>query len=285
MVSIFGRKASGNVVDARVGRSAGGKAALIGVIGALGGGSVAVGLAGVQSALCFAGLQPCETRIISPQRKAALDRVTEVVLGDTERVWASYFAEQGAVYQPPTLVLHDTEQISACGPVQPGGSPSYCRLDSQIFLDLGYFDKIAKTDRQLSGDFTPVFVVAHEVAHHVQKLKGDLDRIDDAFRGETPETLNQTLVRVELQADCYAGVWTRRADDAYGLLDETDLREAVNTAIFGGDDLQQTRARGFVTESSFTHGSSEQRVRWFKSGLEKGDVADCDTFTPAYDDL
>lgn len=284
MVSIFGRKPSDNVVDARRG-NAGGKAALVGLIGALGVGSVGVGLAGVERSLCFVGLAPCETRILSPERKAALDQIAAVTLGDTERVWRELLEAEGVDYAPATMVLHNTRQVSLCGPIEGGGSPAYCRVDQKIFIDLGYFDAIAAEDAQLAGDFTTVFVVAHEKAHHVQYLLGAFDVFDAAFDDNAPEPPNRVLVRLELQADCYAGVWAKRADERYQILEEGDLLEAVNTATFGGDDTQQLRAGGFINEAAFTHGTSEQRVTWFRRGFDSGERAACDTFTPAYDAL
>lgn len=284
MVSIFGRRPSDNVVDARRGGSGAG-AAVIGLIGVLGAGAVGVGVTGVERSLCFIGLSPCDSRILSPERKAALDQVAAVTLGDTERVWREVLEAEGVAFEPATMILHDTRQVSLCGPIEAGGSPAYCRLDNKIFIDLGFFDAIAADDQQLAGDFTTVFVVAHEVAHHVQYLTGAFANFEAAFEDDAVESPNRVLVRLELQADCYAGVWAKLADERYAILDEGDLLEAVNTATFGGDDTQQLNARGFINEAAFTHGTSAQRVAWFRRGFEAGARDACDTFAPAYDDL
>ncbi len=282
MVDIDGRKPSENVVDLRTsgGMTAGGVAG-VGAAGALGVGLIGMGMWGVDETLCWLGLGTCS---VSEERRIELDEFSKVILGDTERVWTSDFTARGETYKLPTLVFFDTPQPSACGAINPGQGPAYCNADERIYLDLGYFDRIA-SENDVTGDFPAAFIIAHEVAHHIQTQTGDFDRFLDAFLDPEAPPLNELQIRLELQADCIAGAWTKQADDAFGLLETGDIEEGITAASAFGADTVQEREQGFIVEAAFTHGTGEQRVRWFKKGLDSGDRDVCDVWTPALEDL
>lgn len=202
------------------------------------------------------------------------------VLRDTEVVWGRLFQAGGAQYREPTLVLFRGATRSACGVGQSEMGPFYCPGDGKVYLDMGFFDTL---HRQLGapGDFAQAYVIAHEVGHHVQNLLGVTGKVD-AMRGRvSPAEMNALSVRVELQADCLAGVWTHHSQRGKGWLEQGDIEEAMNAAARIGDDVLQGRGGGAVRPDSFTHGSSEQRQRWFRRGLDSGQVAACDTFAAA----
>ncbi len=207
-----------------------------------------------------------------------------VVLADTEDVWSTIFQENGARYQPPTLVIFDKRTTSPCGPASTGSGPFYCPADKKIYIDPGFYDVMA---RRLGapGDFAQAYVVAHEVAHHVQNLEGTIPKVDRYRRSVSKTEANQATVRLELQADCYSGVWTNRIQRGKQVLDEGDIQEALNAAFQIGDDTLQGRSGGHVDPASFTHGTSEQRVNWFYKGLRAGSIGVCDAFGPNYGDL
>ncbi len=197
------------------------------------------------------------------------------VLGSTEDVWGTIFQRSGAQYRPPTLVLYDGQVRSACGLGQAAMGPFYCPGDEKLYIDLAFFRDL-QTRFRAPGDFAQAYVIAHEVAHHVQKLTGGFQKME-AARGRSKAEQNQTSVRMELQADCYAGVWGHHAG-TLKQLSSGDLAEALNAATAIGDDRMQKQSQGRVVPDSFTHGSSEQRVRWFKRGMDSGRPQDCDTF-------
>jgi predicted metalloprotease len=204
-------------------------------------------------------------------------RFVSVVLGYTEDVWSARFREAGATYQPPKLVLFRGATATACGTGQAAMGPFYCPVDQKVYIDLGFYD-VLKSRLGAPGDFAQAYVIAHEVGHHVQKLTGITSKVE-AMRSRLSETqYNAVSVRVELQADCYAGIWAHDADAAKQIVEQGDIEEALNAASHIGDDALQRQARGTVVPESFTHGSSAQRVRWFKRGLQTGSVAQCDTF-------
>lgn len=207
-----------------------------------------------------------------------------VVLADTEEVWSTIFRENGARYQEPTLVIFSGRTTSPCGPASTGSGPFYCPGDKKIYIDPGFYDVMA---RQLKapGDFAQAYVVAHEVAHHVQNVEGTIPKVTQYKRTASKLERNRATVRLELQADCYSGVWTNRIQRSRQVLEEGDIQEALNAAFAIGDDTLQGRSGGHVNPASFTHGTSEQRVNWFYRGLRSGDIASCDTFTQAYEDL
>jgi len=196
-----------------------------------------------------------------------------VVLADTEDFWSSMI--QG--YREPTLVLFSGQVNSACGFASAASGPFYCPGDEKLYLDLSFFKEME--DRfGAAGDFAQAYVVGHEVGHHIQKITGTMDQVN-AMRGRLSETeFNKLMVRVELQADFYAGVWAHHTQKSTGFMEPGDLEEALNAASAIGDDRLQKQATGRVVPDSFTHGTSAQRVRWFRKGVETGDVSQVDTF-------
>jgi len=207
-----------------------------------------------------------------------------VVLADTEEVWTNIFQENGARYAEPTLVIFSGRTTSPCGPASTGSGPFYCPADKKIYIDPAFYEVMA---RQLNapGDFAQAYVVAHEVAHHVQNVEGTIPKVDRYRRSVSKTEANKATVRLELQADCYSGVWTNRIQRSRGVLEEGDIQEALKAAFAIGDDTLQGRSGGHVNPATFTHGTSEQRVNWFYKGLESGNIASCDTFGPAYEAL
>ena len=200
------------------------------------------------------------------------------VLGSTEEVWGRVFRQSNAEYQPPTLVLYEGATRSACGTGQAAMGPFYCPNDQKLYVDLSFFRDL-QTRFRAPGDFAQAYVVAHEVAHHVQNLTGQFRKME-AASGRSAAERNRISVRMELQADCYAGVWGHHAG-TMNQLDDNDLAEALNAASAIGDDRLQKQTQGRVVPESFTHGTSEQRMRWFKRGMESGRPRDCDTFSAA----
>jgi len=200
-----------------------------------------------------------------------------VVLADTEDVWGTLFKESGKSYQPPTLVLYSGAVQSACGFAEAAMGPFYCPGDHKLYLDMRFFNDLAKR-HDAPGDFAQAYVVAHEVGHHVQTLLGISDKVDAARRRASEAAGNALQVRMELQADCFAGVWAYHANQARHVLEPGDIEEALAAAAGVGDDRLQQQARGYVVPESFTHGSSAQRMRWFSRGMQGGDPGQCDTF-------
>ncbi len=200
-----------------------------------------------------------------------------VVLADTEDTWTALFAESGQQYEVPKLVLFSGSVQSACGNAQAAMGPFYCPADRKVYIDLSFYRDLQ--DRfQAPGDFAQAYVVAHEIGHHVQNLLGLSDKVQQARQGASEEEANALSVRLELQADCLAGIWAHRADRTRQILETGDVEEALTAASAIGDDRLQQQSRGYVTPDSFTHGSAEQRVRWFKRGLDTGQFSSCDTF-------
>ncbi len=204
-------------------------------------------------------------------------RFVSKVLGETEDVWGEIF-QNGLKrqYVPPKLVLFRGATPTACGTGQAAMGPFYCPGDSKVYIDLTFFDEL-KNRFKAPGDFAQAYVIAHEVGHHVQHLLGISEQVDN-LRRRNPAQANQLSVRLELQADCFAGVWANRANAARNILESGDIEEGLNAATAIGDDRLQKQSQGYVVPDAFTHGSSAQRVRWFKRGLDKGDVKQCDTF-------
>lgn len=212
----------------------------------------------------------------TPEENAKADFV-RAVLGETEDVWRDQFGRLGGNYQEPTLVLFSGVVQSACGTAQSAMGPFYCPGDRKVYLDMGFFDELSRRFGA-PGDFAAAYVIAHEVGHHVQNLMGTTDKVQ-ALRGRLSEReYNQMSVRLELQADFYAGVWAHHAQKARQILEAGDVEEGLNAASAIGDDRLQRRSQGHVVPDAFTHGTSEQRVRWFRKGLETGDVRQGNTF-------
>ena len=201
-----------------------------------------------------------------------------VVLASTEDVWSQIFQQAGARYQAPKLVLFRGATPTACGTGQSAMGPFYCPGDHKVYLDMDFFDTMS---RQLGapGEFARAYVIAHEVGHHVQTLLGATGKVD-AMRGRVSQREQNALsVRLELQADCYAGIWARHSQQAKNWLDQSDIESAINAAQQIGDDTLQRQQTGTVRPDSFTHGSSAQRQRWFNNGLQNGNIKTCDTFS------
>jgi uncharacterized protein len=212
-------------------------------------------------------------RRVDPQR----DFVARV-LGDTEDVWGSVFQQMGKRYQPPRLELFRGATQSACGRASAATGPFYCPGDRDVYLDTAFFNELHNRFGA-PGDFAQAYVIAHEVGHHVQNLLGTMQQFDSRASRADPRTRNALSIRLELQADCYAGVWGFYAQKR-GLIDASDVDSGLRAAAAVGDDNIQKHTQGYVVPESFTHGSAEQRTRWFRTGLESGDPKSCDTFAP-----
>jgi predicted metalloprotease len=198
------------------------------------------------------------------------------VLGDTEDVWGAVFKAMGARYEPPRLVLFRGATRSACGHASAATGPFYCSADRELYLDTAFFGELSRRFGA-PGDFAQAYVIAHEVGHHVQNLTGTMDKVDREMQRQDARGRNQLSVRLELQADCYAGVWGYFAQRR-NLLEAGDLEEGFRAAAAVGDDQIQKRQQGYAVPESFTHGTAEQRSRWFRTGLESGDIRSCNTF-------
>src|SRR5690554_5979521 len=205
-------------------------------------------------------------------------RFVSKVLADTEDTWESLFQRAGhGPYRPPALVLFTDVTPTACGTGQAAMGPFYCPADRKVYLDLGFFKQLSR-DLNSPGDFAQAYVIAHEVAHHIQNQLGVMDQVEQLRRRADQRTANQLSVRVELQADCLAGVWAHHSHAQRNTLEAGDIEEGLNAASAIGDDRLQRKSQGYVVPDSFTHGSSAQRVRWFTRGLRSGDTSQCDTF-------
>ena len=200
-----------------------------------------------------------------------------VVLADTEDAWHAVFQQMGREYEEPKLVLFTDQTRSGCGFASAATGPFYCPEDRRVYIDLGFFNEL-QNRLGAGGDFAEAYVIAHEVGHHVQNLLGISDRVQAARRRLSEAEYNQLSVRLELQADFLAGVWARYADRVKHVVEAGDIEEAMRAASAVGDDRLQYRSRGYVVPDSFTHGTSEQRVRWFRRGYETGDLSQGDTF-------
>ena len=212
----------------------------------------------------------------SAAEKELVDFVS-VILADTEQTWNALFQKMGKNYQEPTLVLFRDTVKSACGMAQSAMGPFYCPTDQQVYIDLGFYDQL-KNRFKAPGDFAQAYVIAHEVGHHIQTLEGTSKKVHAARSKLNKVEGNKLSVLQELQADCLAGVWANHANNTRQLLEVGDIEEGLTAASAIGDDTLQKQSQGHVSPDSFTHGSSEQRVKWFKIGLESGDMASCDTF-------
>ena len=219
--------------------------------------------------------QPYEA---TPEEEELAEFVS-VVLADTEEVWTEVFAEEGMEYVEPTLVLYTGSVESACGTAGAAVGPFYCPGDYKLYIDLSFYNEL-QTQFQAPGDFAMAYVVAHEVGHHVQNLLGVMEEVQPLRNQLSEEEYNKLQVRLELQADYLSGVWAHHAQ-GMGYLEEGDLEEALTAASAVGDDTIQQRSRGYVVPESFTHGSSEQRKRWFYKGFQSGNLKDGDTFNAA----
>ena len=221
-----------------------------------------------------------ETSYVPSAAENELADFVSVVLADTEDTWGALFSQAGGEYEEPSLVLFSGAVESACGFAQAAMGPFYCPADRKVYIDLSFYQDL-RTKMGAPGDFAQAYVVAHEIGHHVQNLLGISDQVHEARRRVSQAEYNKLSVRLELQADCFSGLWANQADRTRHILESGDIEEALNAASMIGDDRLQKQAQGYVTPDSFTHGSSAQRVRWFKRGLQSGRVDACDTFNTA----
>lgn len=248
---------------------------LVGAYGLFSGnlGDILVGLGLQQSTSTSMSTEPLRE---TAQEKELVDFVA-VVLADTEETWTTLFRQKGKTYQEPRLVLFRDAVASACGMAQSAVGPFYCPDDQQIYIDLGFFDQLQHRFKA-PGDFAQAYVIAHEVGHHVQTLLGISGKVQAARNKLGKAEGNELSVRQELQADCLAGVWAHHANRTRQLLEVGDVEEGLTAASAIGDDTLQKQSQGYVSPDSFTHGSSAQRVKWFRIGLASGDMDSCDTF-------
>ncbi|MDY0072108.1 MAG: neutral zinc metallopeptidase [Thauera sp.] len=260
------------------------------------GGRAGIGLGGILLALVamYFGIDPSvvldgaqlaqppasSTPAPRPAAENELARFSSMVLADTEDTWGELFAAGGQRYQQPVLVLYTGSTSSACGVGQAQMGPFYCPADRKLYLDLSFFDELRQRFRA-PGEFAQAYVIAHEVGHHVQNLLGISGQVQQRRQRLPEREGNQLSVRLELQADCFAGVWAHHADRSRQILETGDVEAALRAASAIGDDRIQQQSQGRVVPDSFTHGSAEQRMRWFRRGLEQGRLDQCDTFAVA----
>jgi predicted metalloprotease len=272
-----GQRESENVEDAR--GSGGGRLVMGGGIGTVILVVLYLVLGGDPQAL-FNSQQaqlPQSAQIDTQAPRDDASKFVAVVLADTEDAWNAVFRQMGRNYQEPRLVLFTDVIQSGCGFASGATGPFYCPQDRRVYIDLGFFRQLQER-LGAGGDFAEAYVIAHEVGHHVQKLLGITDRVDAARRRASEAESNRLSVRLELQADFLAGVWALYADRVKHIVEAGDIEEAIRAAAAVGDDRLQSRSRGYVVPDSFTHGTSEQRVRWFRRGYETGDLSQGDTF-------
>jgi predicted metalloprotease len=215
-----------------------------------------------------------------------MSQFVSAVLGSTEVQWKEIFAQAGKRYEPPALVMFSGSTRSGCGAAASAMGPFYCPNDQKVYLDTDFFQELEQRFRgcevgSKGCQFSQAYVITHEVGHHVQNLLGVLPKVQQMQQGLDKADANQLQVRVELQADCLAGIWAHHAEEKWRLIEPGDVEAAMQTASAIGDDRLQRRSQGYVVPDAFTHGSSEQRVRWFMNGLKSGQVASCDTFQAA----
>ncbi len=280
-----GNRESDNVEDRR---SAGGGRPVFGgrsigigtiVIALLGGWALGINPLTILGLL--SGGPPAQVQQAPAQRPPADDpmaRFVSTVLADTEDVWTAIFSQGGGRYQQPKLVLFRGATATACGTGQAAMGPFYCPADQKVYIDLGFYETL-KNQLGAPGEFAQAYVIAHEVGHHVQNLLGISEKVDQQRGRVSQAQYNQLSVRLELQADCFAGVWANHAQSARQILENGDIEAAMNAAAKIGDDALQKQSQGHVVPDSFTHGTSAQRVRWFTNGLQNGNVKACDTFS------
>lgn len=271
----IGRRQSGNVSDRR---GIGGGTLVGGGIGTLIIGVIIYLLGGDPSQIINQGQSG--SMPLTEEQKAAEDSAAafvKVVLADTEDVWNKLFAEMGQDYKEPTMVLFNGVTQSGCGGASSATGPFYCPLDQGVYLDLSFYREL-KERFSAPGDFAMAYVVAHEVGHHVQQLLGTTDKVRHLQERTSQERGNELSVRLELQADFFAGLWANHAQQMQQILDPGDIEEALNAANAIGDDRLQMESQGRIVPESFTHGTSQQRMYWFKKGFQTGDINQGDTF-------
>ncbi len=275
----LGRRESDNVEDRR--GISGGGLAIGGGIGTIIIGLIYVLLGGDPSAVVNQVIQQQgQTRSTEPRtaEEEKLASFSKVVLADTEDVWSAIFAEEGKAYPFPKLVLFTDQIKSGCGFSSAASGPFYCPSDERVYIDLSFFREL-DTRFHAPGEFAMAYVIAHEVGHHIQKLQGTFDKLERARQGMSEKAYNKLSVKMELQADFYAGVWANRNQRMKQFLETGDLESALQAAAAIGDDRLQKESRGTVVPDAFTHGTSQQRMYWFKKGFDTGDMSQGDTFS------
>lgn len=271
-----GRRESGNIEDRR---GIGGGKIIGGGIGALIIAVIVYFLGGDPSQVVQTSLTMPGTQQTTPQpADDSLKQFVGVVLGDTEDVWEKLFKQMGGTYKKPILVLFDGVVQSGCGNASASSGPFYCPADQKVYLDLSFFQEM-KDRFQAPGNFAMAYVIAHEVGHHVQKLMGISDKVSALQQRSGKKEANRLSVMLELQADFFAGVWAHHAQEMKQMLEKGDIEAALNAANAIGDDRLQKESQGYVVPDAFTHGTSAQRVYWFKKGFQTGDVNQGDTFS------
>ena len=279
-MKLDGRRESTHVEDRR-GLSGGGKAglglggiAIVALITLLMGGNLGDVF---QTVVQSGGLETVSNYEPTPENEA-LAKFSRQILASTEDVWSRYFADNGiGSYKAPTLVLYTDATSTACGTGQAAMGPFYCSADEKLYIDLSFFSSM-KQQLGADGDFAYAYVIAHEVGHHVQHVLGTLDQAHSQMARMSKTDANRVSVRIELQADFYAGVWAHYESALFGSLEDGDLQEAINCASVIGDDYLQKKAQGYAVEESFTHGTAAQRMRWLKKGMTTGDIRQGNTF-------
>lgn len=280
---------SQNVEDRR-GSSSGGKIAGIGGIGGLIVVAIITLLSGgnpldiISSGQLSSVIQSSDPNYQPTEHEEELATFASQVLAGTEDVWTAEFKKMGLEYEPPKLVLFTGSVQSGCGGATSSTGPFYCSADQTVYIDLSFFEQM-ETQMEAGGDFAYAYVIAHEVGHHVQYLLGDLTKAHTKMSQVSEKESNQISVRLELQADFYAGVWAYNDNQMFGSLEDGDIEEGLNAASKIGDDYLQKQAQGYSVPETFNHGRSDQRVKWLKRGATTGNVKLGDTFTPAYDAL
>lgn len=281
-----GRESS-NVEDRRGSRSGGRGGMRLGGRGKIGIGTIVLALVAMYfgvdpSVVLNTGLGGGQVAVNEPAQPIpandAQAKFVSMVLADTEATWQAIFSAGGQRYVEPTLVLFTGATRTACGVGQAAMGPFYCPADQKVYIDLGFYEELRSRFRA-PGDFAQAYVIAHEVGHHVQNLLGISDKVQSMRQRASEAEGNQLSVRLELQADCFSGVWANHADRARQVLESGDIEEGLGAAAAIGDDRLQKQTQGYAVPDSFTHGSSEQRVRWFKRGLASGSIKDCDSFS------
>lgn len=281
-----GRRESGNVRDMR---GKGGKATGLGL-----GGLVIVGLITwllggnpldvIQQAGGLSAITGSETEYVPTPEEEALAKFSRQILAGTEDVWTAEFSRLGLEYEPPTLVLFSGSVQSGCGGATSSTGPFYCSADQSVYIDLSFFTTM-KQQFGSAGDFAYAYVIAHEVGHHVQYLLGTLQQVHQAKSQMSQKEANKLSVRLELQADFYAGLWAYKDNEMFRSLEAGDLEEGLEIASRIGDDYLQKQAQGYAVPETFNHGTSSQRSRWLKKGFTSGDIQQGDTFSPRYNSL
>ena len=286
-MKLTGRRRSSNVEDRRA--SGGGRMTKMGLGGLLVAGLITWLLGGnplsvLQNADLRAIVGGQQTEYVPTEREEQLAEFASQILAGTEDVWSELFKEMGRTYQPPRMVLFNGAVQSGCGGATSSTGPFYCSADQTVYIDLSFFDQM-ESQLRAGGDFAYAYVIAHEVGHHVQYLLGILEQVQMQRSRVSEKEANRLTVRLELQADFFAGIWAHHDNKMFNSLEDGDIEEGLNVASKIGDDYLQKKAQGYTVPDAFNHGTSAQRVRWLKKGLASGNINDGDTFSPDYSDL